>query len=154
MAESAATSTLAPFPWFHGNATEAVNFYLSIFPGARRTGEMATPEGKPLTIGFDLLGTHFTALNGDREYVFNNSISFVVTCDDQVAIDYYWAKLTGEGGKEGRCGWLTDKFGVAWQVVPRNLADMLKPPAAMAALLKMYKLDISTFEAAARALAS
>ena len=77
-----------------------------------------------------------------------------MTCEDQAAIDYYWDKLTSEGGKEGRCGWLTDRFGVAWQVVPRNLGHLLKTPAAMAGLLKMNKLDISTFEAAGLAAGS
>ena len=110
---------------------------------------MNGPDGNPLIISFNLLGLQFTALNGDREYVFNNSISFVVTCPDQAAIDYYWEKLTGEGGKEGRCGWLNDRFGVAWQVVPSNLGSLLKTPAAMAELLKMNKLNIAVLEAAA-----
>ncbi len=144
----AAASTITPFLWFNGNAEEAVDFYSDVFPDSKKSVGAEGPGGKPITMSFELLGLSFIALNGDRDYHFNNSISFMVTCRDQAEIDHYWTKLTEGGGKEGHCGWLTDRFGLAWQVVPRGLGEMLRTPGAMAALRTMKKLNISVLEAA------
>ena len=140
--------SITPFLWFDGNAEEAVDFYLTIFADSTKAVGMKNTDGSPLIISFDLLGFSFTALNGDRHYPFNNSISFVITCQSQAEIDHYWTKLTEHGGQEGRCGWLTDRFGLAWQVVPQNLGKLLESPAAMKALGGMRKLEISTLIAA------
>jgi predicted 3-demethylubiquinone-9 3-methyltransferase (glyoxalase superfamily) len=146
---------ITPFLWFDNNADDAVEFYLSVFPNSRRTSEMRTtdagpgPQGAILTIGFELDGQPFTALNGGPMYTFNEAVSFVVHCKDQQEIDYYWAKLT-EGATEVACGWLKDKFGLSWQITPENIAELLQKPAAMRAMMTMKKLDIAALKAAAK----
>jgi predicted 3-demethylubiquinone-9 3-methyltransferase (glyoxalase superfamily) len=149
-------SRITPFLWFDTNAEEAVAFYLSVFKNARQTGKLVRqiddpsgPAGTVLTIDFELNGLHFTALNGGPFYKFNESISFVIRCDDQEQIDYYWEKLT-DGGSETACGWLKDKFGLSWHVVPANIGELLNPPKAMQAMMKMKKLDIAELERAGR----
>jgi predicted 3-demethylubiquinone-9 3-methyltransferase (glyoxalase superfamily) len=145
---------ITPFLWFDFNAEEAVEFYLSVFKNSRRLDELRpsdsslAPKGGPLTIAFELDGQKFTALNGGPHYQFTNAISFVVRCDTQQEVDYYWSKLT-DGGTEIQCGWLKDKFGLAWQIVPACLPDLVKHPKAMQAMLKMIKLDIAELERAA-----
>ena len=116
---------ITPFLWFNGNAEEAVDFYVSVFPGSRKTGGLPGPGGKPLTIAFELGELPFTALNGGPNYSFNRAVSFVVPCEDQEEIDYYWGALTADGGRESQCGWLEDKFGLPWQIVvgPKGLAN-------------------------------
>lgn len=146
---------ITPFLWFDNNAEEAVEYYLSIFPNSRRTSEMRTsdaepgPQGTILTIGFELDGQPFTALNGGPLYKFNEAVSFVVHCKDQQEIDHYWAKLT-EGGAEVACGWLRDKFGLSWQITPVNIGELLRHPKAMRAMMSMKKLDIAALKAAAK----
>jgi predicted 3-demethylubiquinone-9 3-methyltransferase (glyoxalase superfamily) len=146
---------ITPFLWFDDNAEEAVDFYLTVFANSRRLGELRSPsqttvpEGKILTIYFELDGLKFTALNGGPEFKFNKAISFTVRCDNQQEIDDYWAKLS-EGGKEIQCGWLEDRFGLAWQIVPTNLADLIKNPKGMQAMMKMVKFDIAELERAAK----
>lgn len=147
-------SRITPFLWFETNAEEAVTFYLSVFKNSRQIGKLVReiddpsgPKGTVLTIDFELDGLHFTALNGGPFHKFNESISFVVRCADQKEIDYYWEKLT-EGGSEVACGWLKDKFGLSWQVVPANIPELVKPPKAMQAMMKMKKLDIAELERA------
>jgi predicted 3-demethylubiquinone-9 3-methyltransferase (glyoxalase superfamily) len=108
------------------------------------------PDGKPITIAFDLGSLSFTALNGGPNFRFNKAVSFVVPCEDQVEIDYYWQALTANGGKEVECGWLDDKFGLSWQIVPKNIGDLLKHPNAMQAMMKMKKLVIADLVAAAQ----
>lgn len=150
---------ITPFLWFDGNAEEAVNFYCSVFKDAK-AGEMVRlgkggpgPEGAVITAPFELFGQKFTALNGGPQFSFNEAVSFVIHCDDQEEVDYYWKKLT-EGGKPSRCGWLKDKFGLSWQVVPRALPKLLSsndPTRAgrvMKALMQMDKLDVATLEKA------
>jgi predicted 3-demethylubiquinone-9 3-methyltransferase (glyoxalase superfamily) len=144
---------LTPFLWFDNNAEEAVNFYLSIFKNSRRLdavqnhGDQPAPA-KVLTIAFELDGQRFTALNGGPMFKFNEAVSFVIRCDSQEEVDEYWRKLSA-GGSEGQCGWLKDKFGLSWQVVPARLPDLIKKPKAMQAMLKMRKLDIAELERAA-----
>jgi predicted 3-demethylubiquinone-9 3-methyltransferase (glyoxalase superfamily) len=146
---------ITPFLWFDSNAEEAADFYCSIFPNSRRlselrnTGDAPGPKGGVLTVSFELDGLNFTALNGGPGRSFTEAISFVVRCDTQQEIDNYWSKLTS-GGKEIQCGWLVDKFGVSWQVVPARLPELIKHPKAMQAMLKMKKLDIAELERAAR----
>jgi len=145
---------ITPFLWFDANAEEAVDFYLTIFKNSRRIEEVTNdaapgPKGVPLTIAFELDGQTFTALNGGPHFTFNEAVSFVVRCDSQEEVDYYWAKLLA-GGSASQCGWLKDKFGVSWQIVPARLPDLIKHPKAMQAMLKMVKLDIAELERAAR----
>jgi predicted 3-demethylubiquinone-9 3-methyltransferase (glyoxalase superfamily) len=148
---------ITPFLWFDGNAEEAADFYLSVFKNARRLGDLKSddvpnvPKGKPLTVTFELDGQRFTALNGGPHFKFNEAVSFVVRCDSQAEIDHYWSKLTADGGSESQCGWLKDKFGLSWQIVPAQLASLLKNPKAMQALMKMKKLDIAELERAVKA---
>lgn len=138
------------FLWFNDNAEEAVDFYLSIFKNSRKIDELRTPEGKILTLAFELDGQKFTALNGGPHFQFTEAVSFVVRCDSQKEIDDYWAKLTAGGGSEVQCGWLKDKFGLSWQITPGNISALVRHPKAMEAMLKMKKLDIAKLEQAAK----
>jgi predicted 3-demethylubiquinone-9 3-methyltransferase (glyoxalase superfamily) len=146
---------ITPFLWFDSNAEEAVEFYLSVFKNSRRLGEHRTseagpgPAGSVLTISFELEGLRFTALNGGPYHKFNEAVSFVVRCDTQQEVDEYWSKLSA-GGSEIQCGWLKDKFGLCWQIVPARLLELIKHPKAMQAMLNMKKLDISELERAAQ----
>jgi predicted 3-demethylubiquinone-9 3-methyltransferase (glyoxalase superfamily) len=144
---------ITPFLWFNTNAEEAINFYVSIFDDAKiletaRYGDAGPgPKGSVMTIAFQLNGTKFVALNGGPHFTFNPAISFVINCETQAEIDRHWDKLI-EGGKSMQCGWLTDKFGLSWQIVPTILPKYLqdKDPAksnrVMQAMFKMVKLDI------------
>ena len=154
---SLASSRITPFLWFDGNAEQAADFYCSIFPNSRRTGELRSPvdlpnlaKGAPLTVSFELDGLRFTALNGGATHKFNPAISFVVSCQSQDEIDHYWQRLTADGGAEVACGWLTDKFGLSWQIVPANIGELIQPPKAMQAMMGMKKLIIADLEAAGR----
>jgi predicted 3-demethylubiquinone-9 3-methyltransferase (glyoxalase superfamily) len=156
MADLENSPRITPFLWFDSNAEEAVDFYLSVFKNSRRLGELRSsadtpsgPKGMVLTISFELEGQRFTALNGGPAFHFTEAISFVVTCDSQQEIDYYWEKLTAGGG-EIQCGWLKDKFGLCWQIVPARIAELLRTSKAMQAMMKMKKLDISELERAAQ----
>ena len=146
---------ITPFLWFDSNAEEAVEFYLSVFKNSRRlselrnTGDAPGPKGGILTISFELDGLRFTALNGGPVYKFNEAVSFVVRCDTQQEVDDYWSKLTS-GGQEIACGWLRDKFGVCWQVVPARLPELIQNPKAMQAMMKMKKIDLAELERAAK----
>ena len=146
---------ITPFLWFDANAEEAVDFYLTVFKNSRRlsemrnTGDAPGPKGGILTLSFELDGQKFTALNGGPMFKFTEAISFVVRCDSQEEIDYYWAKLT-EGGTEIQCGWLKDKFGLCWQIVSARLSELLRNSKAMQAMMKMKKFDIAELERAAQ----
>ena len=142
---------VSPFLWFDSQAEEAANFYVKVFKNSKLGNAMrydaasakaaGQPEGSVLTISFDLEGTNFTALNGGPIYKFTPAVSFVITCEDQSEIDHYWDNLSAVPEAE-QCGWLVDKFGVSWQVVPINLSELIKSPAGMQAMLKMKKLVI------------
>ncbi len=140
---------ITPFLWFDANAEEAVNFYLSVFKNSRGLGEFRQADGSILTMAFELDGLRFTALNGGPAHKFTDAVSFVVRCDSQQEVDYYWEKLSA-GGSEIACGWLKDKFGLSWQIVPAGLGELIKHPKAMQAMMKMKKLDIAELERAAR----
>ena len=153
---------ITPFLWFNNNAEEAVNFYVSIFKDAKimetaRYGNAGPgPKGSVMTMKFQLNGLEFVALNGGPNYTFTHAVSFVVNCENQAEVDHYWDKLV-EGGKPIQCGWLVDKYGLSWQIVPTALPKLLtdKDPAkakrVMEAMMKMVKLDIPTLESAAKA---
>ena len=148
--------------WFDGQAEEAMNFYVSIFKNAKKTdvlcwGDVGPgPKGSVLTCSFELDGREFMALNGGPQFKFTPAISLGVNCETQAEVDHYWDKLL-DGGKPMECGWLTDKFGISWQVtptmLPRLLMDKDTPKAnrVMAAMMKMVKLDIATLQQAADA---
>ena len=146
---------VSPFLWFDSNAEEAVAFYLSVFKNSRRIEEFRSPsqttvpQGAILTISFELDGQNFTALNGGPDHKFNEAVSFFVRCDTQDEIDYYWSKLL-EHGSEIACGWLRDKFGLCWQIVPAQIMELIKSPKGMAAMMQMKKLDIAELERAAQ----
>ena len=145
---------ITPFLWFDTNAEEAVDFYLSVFKNSRRLDTLIAgeyghmPKGTVLTIAFELDGQRFTALNGGPAFHFTEAVSFVVRCDSQEEVDEYWSKLSA-GGSEGQCCWLKDKFGVSWQIVPRQLPQLIKRPKAFKAMLQMRKPDIAQLEKAA-----
>ena len=150
---------ITPFLWFDNKAEEAANFYVSIFKNSRvlsttRYGDAGPgPSGTAMTVSFLLDGQQFTALNGGPTFPFTPAISFVVNCETQVDVDEFWAKLTA-GGNEGQCGWLTDRFGVSWQVVPAGLMELLKEPdpqkstRVMNSLMQMKKLDLAALRRA------
>jgi predicted 3-demethylubiquinone-9 3-methyltransferase (glyoxalase superfamily) len=142
------TPKITPFLWFNKNAEEAIKFYTSIFKNSKII------ELHPLVSTFELEGQRFMALNGGPHDKFTDAISLFVTCDTQDEIDIYWKKLLKDGGKEVRCGWLTDKFGLSWQIVPTILGKLMSGPnpkkseRVMQALLKMVKLDIKKLKQA------
>jgi predicted 3-demethylubiquinone-9 3-methyltransferase (glyoxalase superfamily) len=155
---------ITPFLWFDNQAEEAAKFYTSVFENSKvgrilRYDEASAKAaggavGSVLTIEFEIGGQKFTALNGGPEFKFNESISFVVNCDTQKEVDYFWEKLTAGGGQESHCGWLRDKFGVSWQIVPTVLIEMLhdkdseKSERVMKAMLQMQKIDIKLLKEA------
>ena len=153
---------ITPFLWFDDQAEEAANFYTSLFKNSkidrilRYTEEAAEKTGLPvgsvLTIGFEIEGQKFVALNGGPLFKFNESVSFVINCETQEEVDYFWEKLTADGGEESACGWLKDKFGLSWQVTPTVLIDMLhdndqeKSGRVMQAMLQMKKIEIKALK--------
>src|SRR5438874_12066992 len=155
---------ITPFLWFNDDAEEAAKFYTSVFKNSKigrilRYDEASAkaagrPAGSVLTVEFEIEGQKFTALNGGPAFKFNESISFVVNCETQEEVDYFWEKLTADRGEESTCGWLKDKFGLSWQVVPTVLSEMLqdkdpeKAEQVMKAMLQMQKIDINKLKAA------
>jgi len=150
-----ASPRITPFLWFDQNAEEAVDFYCSIFKNSRRITELRNPGNAPgapgsiLLLSFELDGVPFTALNGGPQYKFNPAVSFFIRCESQQEIDYYWDRLT-DGGGEVACGWLYDKFGLSWQVVPANIGELVGSKKGMEAMMTMKKLDIAALEQAAK----
>ena len=146
---------IAPFLWFNDNAEEAAEFYLSVFPHARKVNELRSkgvgpwPVGGIATITIELEGQEIVLMNGGPHHQLNPAFSFFIRCDSQQEIDTYWDKLM-EGGKSMACGWLTDRYGLSWQVVPRNIMDVINHPKAMEAMMGMVKMDMAALEAAAR----
>ena len=144
---------ITPFLWFDGQAEEAAKFYCSLFPRSRitrveRYGEAGPGrKGSVMTVSFRLAGEEFTALNGGPEYKFTPAVSFSVSCKTQREIDRLWDKLL-RGGQAQQCGWITDRFGLTWQIVPENIAELISTPAAMQAMFGMVKLDIAALKAA------
>ena len=151
-----------PFLWFDTQAEEAMNFYCSIFKNSKvgnvqRYGEAGPgPKGSVMVCSFELEGQQFTALNGGPHLKFSEAISFVVDCKSQEEVDELWSKLTAGGGQPSQCGWLKDRFGLSWQIVPTVLVELLSDPdpatskRVMEAMLKMTKIDIAALEKAAQ----
>jgi predicted 3-demethylubiquinone-9 3-methyltransferase (glyoxalase superfamily) len=156
---------ITPFLWYDDNAEEAANLYCSIFKnskvltltryddaGAEAAGR---PKGSVMTVAFELEGQKFTAINAGPHFKFTEAVSFVVNCETQEEVDYFWERLTADGGKESQCGWLKDKYGLSWQITPRILIELLedKDPAksqrVMKAMLQMKKIDIAALKQAA-----
>ena len=155
-----ATQKITPFLWFDNQAEEAAQLYTSIFKNSKiltvsRYGDAGPgPKGSVMVVNFQLEGQQFTALNGGPRFKFSEAFSFVVNCENQQEIDHYWTKLTSHGGQESQCGWLKDRFGFSWQIVPTVLGKLMsgdpqKANRVMQALLQMKKLDIATLEEAA-----
>lgn len=151
---------IVPNLWFDTEAEEAAEFYTSVFKDSRIVSVSRFPEGAPrdagmvMTVDFELNGQRFTGINGGSEFKFDEAISFLINCEDQDEVDYYWEKLT-DGGEESQCGWLRDRYGVSWQVVPAGMEELFsgedpeRAQRAMEAMLKMRKLDIAALRAAA-----
>src|SRR5262245_28028071 len=145
--------TITPFLWFDTQAEEAMNFYTSIFKRLKVLS-VSKAQGKVMSVRFELEGQTFMALNGGPLYKFTEAISFFVGCETQVEIDELWGKLTAGGGAASRCGWLKDKFGLSWQIVPNSLGGMLSSPdpersaRVMNAMLQMDKLDLAGLQRA------
>jgi predicted 3-demethylubiquinone-9 3-methyltransferase (glyoxalase superfamily) len=148
---------ITPFLWFDTEAEEAAKFYVSVFPNSKITGITHYPPGVPphaprdgqvMTVEFELDGNQFVALNGGPEPKFNHSVSFTVPCRTQAEIDHYWSALAGNGGQELACGWLTDRYGLAWQIVPDFVAEIPRSQAAMQVMMTMTKFDIAALRKA------
>jgi predicted 3-demethylubiquinone-9 3-methyltransferase (glyoxalase superfamily) len=151
---------ITPCLWFDNQAEEAANFYISVFKTGKigaisRYGETGPgPKGGVLTIEFELAGQRYLGLNGGPQFKFTEAVSLSVDCADQAEVDYFWDRLIEGGGSHGPCGWLKDRYGLSWQVVPSKLMDLIRDPVSgdrvMAAVMQMGKLDIAKLEAAAK----
>lgn len=149
---------ITPNLWFNGNAKEAAEYYVSVFPNSRIISIMNYPNsaeegladfqlhlaGQPLVVEFELNGQHFTGINAGPEFTFSEAVSFAITCKDQEEIDYYWSKLSTVPEAE-QCGWCKDQYGLSWQVVPENMEELMKKPDAYAKMMQMKKLVIAEF---------
>lgn len=154
---------ITPYFWFDGNAEAAVEHYVSLFPDARVTRVVRWPEGGPvpagtvLNIEFELCGQAFIALNGGPQYTFSPATSLFVSCEDQAEVDRYWDGMVAAGGKPNQCGWIDDRFGMTWQIIPKALPRLMTDPDAakvarvVQAMMGMVKIDVAGLEAAAAA---
>ena len=159
-----ATAKLYPCLWFDGKAEEAANFWVTLLPDSHvdkvwhsPAETPSGPAGMVLTVDFTLAGQRIQGLNGGPEFTFSEAVSLVIECDDQAEVDRLWEKLTADGGEPGPCGWLKDRFGVSWQIVPRRLNELMDDPdpdrarRAMEAMLKMGKIEVAELERAVQA---
>jgi predicted 3-demethylubiquinone-9 3-methyltransferase (glyoxalase superfamily) len=152
---------IVPNLWFDTQAEEAAEFYCSVFPDSRIVSVARYTEAGPreagtvMVVEFELNGHRFVGINGGPEFKFDEAVSFQINCADQAEVDYYWDTLTADGGREGQCGWLTDKYGLSWQVTPTGMEELFSDPdperadRAMKAMLQMKKLDVAALQAAA-----
>jgi predicted 3-demethylubiquinone-9 3-methyltransferase (glyoxalase superfamily) len=142
--------------WFNNQAEEAAQLYTNIFKDSKILNKTNGPDGGVFTVEFEILGSKYTALNGGPMFSFTEAFSIVVLCQDQSEVDKYWDALTSNGGSPGRCGWLKDKFGFSWQIIPKQLGECLGNPdpaksaAAMKAMMGMSKFNVSELEAAVK----
>ena len=145
---------VTPFLWFDTQAEEAMNYYVSVFKNAKVLGVSRGPDGKAFTVSFELDGQEFMGLNAGPEFKFNEAVSFYIHCEDQKEVDYYWNKLIADGGEEGRGGWCKDQFGLSWQVVPKQLGELMGDPdqvkakRVVDAMLKMNKMIVADLQKA------
>ena len=149
---------IVPNLWFDGNASEAVDYYVSVFPDGKILGGSTYPDstnegladfqqelaGKALTVDFEIMGTRFTAINAGPEFKFNEAVSFVVPCKDQDEIDYYWERLSAVPESE-QCGWCKDKYGLSWQIVPENMEELMQKPDGFKTLMNQHKIVIAEY---------
>lgn len=142
--------------WFDGQAEEAANFYVSLFPNSKIENVAKGPDGNAFTVTFKILGSEYIALNGGPHFKFSEAFSIFITCDGQEEVNKYWDQLIANGGSEGQCGWLKDKFGLSWQIIPKQLGECLGNPdpekagRAMAAMMQMKKIIVKDLEDAVR----
>ena len=140
---------ITPFLWFDTQAEEAMNLYISLFKNSKVLNISRGPDGRAFIVSFELDGQEFMALNAGPEFKFNESISMYVDCEDQAEVDYLWEALTAEGGEESMCGWLKDKYGLSWQIIPKQLGELLGDPdpdkskRVREAMLKMQKIIVA-----------
>jgi predicted 3-demethylubiquinone-9 3-methyltransferase (glyoxalase superfamily) len=145
---------ITPFLWFDNQAEEAMNFYTSVFKESKVLSVTPGPDGTAMSVNFELLGQEFLGLNAGPVFKFNEAVSFFVSCDTQAEVDELWGKLTSDGGEEGRCGWLKDKYGLSWQIIPTALGELMSDPDSekagrvVQAMLKMNKIDVPTLQQA------
>jgi predicted 3-demethylubiquinone-9 3-methyltransferase (glyoxalase superfamily) len=155
-------SKITPVLWFDGQAEEAAKFYVTLLPDSRVDNVWRSPADTPsgpagsvLTVDFTVAGQHFQGLNGGDDFKFNESVSFMIECEDQAEVDRLWDALSSNGGEESVCGWLKDRFGLSWQIIPRRMNELFADPdaerarRAMEAMLKMVKIDVAELERAA-----
>ena len=149
---------IVPNLWFDGNASEAVDYYVSVFPDGKILGGSTYPDstnegladfqqelaGKALTVDFEIMGTRFTAINAGPGFKFNEAVSFVVPCKDQPEIDYYWERLSAVPESE-QCGWCKDKYGLSWQIVPENMEKLMQKPDGFKTLMNQHKIVIAEY---------
>jgi predicted 3-demethylubiquinone-9 3-methyltransferase (glyoxalase superfamily) len=158
--ENALAQPIAPCLWFDNQAEEAANYYASVFKDSkvlhvdRFTDVGPDPDGRVIFVEFQINGQPFQAINGGPHFTFSEAISFSITCEDQAEVDHYWDTLIGDGGEPSQCGWLKDKYGVSWQIVPRRYYELMRDPdrvragQAMRQMFTMTRLDIAELEAA------
>lgn len=147
---------IRPFLWFNDNLEEAIHYYTTIFKNVKVGNISRIPGGKAMSATFEIEGQEFMGLNGGPHYSFTPAISFFVDCEDQAEVDYYWNKLTADGGKPSRCGWLVDRFGLSWQIIPKVLGQLMsdkdpaKAQAVVQAMLKMDKIVVKELQDASK----
>ena len=145
---------ITPFLWFDNQAEEAMNFYVSVFKNGKVGGVSRGPDGKAFSVTFQLEGQDFMGLNAGPQFRFNESISFFVNCETQEEVDYFWENLTAGGGEESMCGWLKDKYGLSWQIIPKQLGELMGDPnpvkaqRVMQAMLQMRKIVVADLQKA------
>ena len=145
---------VTPFLWFDTQAEEAMNFYVSLFKNSKVLGVSRGPDGKAFNVSFELDGQEFLGLNAGPQFKFNEAVSMFVNCEDQTEVDHFWNALTADGGEESMCGWCKDKFGLWWQIVPKQLGELMGDPnpeksgRVMQAMLKMKKIIVADLQKA------
>jgi predicted 3-demethylubiquinone-9 3-methyltransferase (glyoxalase superfamily) len=145
---------IIPFLWFDTQAEEAMNFYVSLFKNSKVNNISRGPDGNAFIVSFELDGQEFMALNAGPQFKFNEAVSMFVNCEDQAEVDYFWSALTADGGEESMCGWLKDKYGLSWQIVPKQLGELMGDPdpgksgRVMDAMLKMRKIIVADLQKA------
>jgi predicted 3-demethylubiquinone-9 3-methyltransferase (glyoxalase superfamily) len=145
---------ITPFLWFDAQAEEAMNFYVSLFKNSKVLSVSRGPDGKAFTVSFELDGQEFMGLNAGPQFKFNEAVSMYVNCEDQPEADYFWNALTADGGEESMCGWIKDKYGLSWQIVPKQLGELMGDPdpvkskRVMDAMLKMKKIIVTDLQKA------